>query len=158
MTYPIADIPESSIPAVQAYLLNGLSALLKPDPDADGLLVCQGEPGTYQPEDIVYIGEVHQTYNPEAIVGTGGPLWLREDYHQTICVSVYRGGDDAALVMNRACALANQIINYVRSDPSLGALVHRARPAQVTYNPEFDNEHMGRRVDVEISIDIMNTL
>jgi hypothetical protein len=159
MTYPIGDIPPSTIPAVQTYLLNGLTALLTADPDADGLLVCQGEPGTYQPEDIVYIGDVHQTYSPYSEVGTGGPFWLREDYQQSICVSVLRGGgDEAAVVMNRACALTNLIVNYVRSDPSLNGLVDRARPAQVTYTPQWDHEHAGQRVDVEISIDIMNVL
>jgi hypothetical protein len=158
MTYPIGDIPASSIPAAQTYLLTGLTALLTPDPEADGLLVCQGEPGTYQPEDIVYIGSTHQTYSPEATVGTGGPLWLREDYQQSICVSVIRGGEDTALVMNRASALTNLIVNYVRSDPSLGGLVDRARPASVTYTPEWDKEHMGPRVDVEITIDVMNVL
>jgi hypothetical protein len=160
MTTPIGSIPASSIPAARAWLLAQLQAVLKPDPasPASELLVCDGEPGTYQPDDIVYLGDVHQTYDPQSTVGTGGPQWLREDYEITLHVDVFRGGDDPTTCFARARTLADLAVAVVRSDPSLGGAVDRARPHTATHTTGWDADHKGRTVAVELSVACLKTL
>lgn len=159
MTTPIGDIPNSSIPVVRAYLLSGLTATIQPDPSGQyELLVRLDEPGTYLPDDIVYVGKVHQVYNPESVMGSGGRNWLTETYTVDVCVSIFRGGDDSESVFNRARSITDLIIAFVRSDPSFGGAVDRARPSMVTHDSEWDDDAKGRRCDIEISIDILNSL
>lgn len=163
MTTPIGNIPSSSVPAALAWLLAGLQANIAPDPAADGLLVCLGEPGTYQPMDIVYLGDVHQTYAPQSTVGSGGPQWLREDYQVTVTVDCYRGGDDQLAVLTRARAIADLVVATVRSDPSLGGAVDRAKPASAVHTYGWapaDDQHAagGRRAEIVIVIDCLKTL
>ncbi|MFJ2575968.1 hypothetical protein [Kitasatospora aureofaciens] len=160
MTTPIGVIPASSIPAVRAWLLAQLQANLTADPlsKSSELLVCLDEPGPYQPDDIVSIGEVHQTYSPESVVGSGGAGWLREDYQLHVTVDVYRGGDDPAGTFLRARALADLVVAVVRSDPSIGGAVDRARPTSATHTASWDDEHRGRHVSIDIVVDCLKTL
>lgn len=155
MTTPIGDIPASSIPAARAWIFAGLQAQY---PESSGVLVCLDEPGPFQPDDIIAVGDVHQTYSPEASVGSGGPYWLREDYTITVTVDSYRGGDDAAAVFAAARAMADTVCALVRSDPSLGGAVDRARPATATHTSGWDEEHKGRQTVIEIGIDCLKTL
>lgn len=155
MTTPIGDIPASSIPAARAWILAGLQAQLALDKD---VLVCLDEPGPYQPADIVAIGDVHQQYNPENVVGSGGAYWLREDYTITVTVDVYRGGDDALATFARARQLADLVVAVVRSDPSLGGAVDRGKPGTVTHTSGWTEEHTGRQTVIEIGIDCLKTL
>ncbi|WP_329564664.1 hypothetical protein [Kitasatospora sp. NBC_01266] len=163
MTTPIGDIPASSIIPALTWLLTGLQANIPADPAADGLLICLGEPGPYQPQDIVYIGDIHQTYAPAATVGSGGPQWLREDYPITVTVDCYRGGDDQLTVLTRARTIADLVVATVRSDPSLGGAVDRARPAAAAHTfgwAQADEEHTaaGRRAEIVLTIDCLKTL
>jgi hypothetical protein len=160
MTTPIGSIPASSIPTVRAWLLAQLQATLKPDPTnpASELLICDGEPGTYEPDDVVWLGDVHQDYEPEQTTGSGGPGWLREDYQQHIHVEIYRGGDDPTGCFGRARALADLVVAIVRSDPSLGGAVTRARPASATHSSRWEDDGRGRVVAIEIVIRIFKIL
>lgn len=159
------SIPTSSIPAARAYLLSQIQATLTQDP-ADPtaeLLISLGEPGTHEPADIVNVGDVHQTYTPHATVGSGGAEWLREDYSIEVTISVVRSGDDgttalAQTVFTRARLLADQIVNIVRSDPSLGGAVHRARPGSVTHQSSFTADGMGRETEIQLPIECMYVL
>lgn len=155
MSTPIGDIPASSIPAARAWILAQLQAQY---PAASGVLVCLDEPGTYQPDDIIAVGDVHQTYSPEASVGSGGRGWLREDYTITVTVDTFRGGEDAAGTFAEARAMADTVVAVVRSDPSLGGAVDRAMPANVTHTGAWDEDHKGRQCVIEIGIDCLKTL
>jgi hypothetical protein len=152
---PIGGIPASSIPAARAALLAGLQGQLDGQP---AVLVCLDGPGTNLPDEIVSVGDVREAYSPQSTVGSGGPGWLREDYTITVTVAVYRGGDDAAGVFARAVELTNLVAAVVRSDPSLGGVVDRARPATAEYTAGWSDDHSGRNVLVDVGIDCMNTL
>lgn len=156
MTTPIGNIPASSIPAARDWIFAGLQAQLTARPD---VLVCLDGPGTDQPNDIVSVGEsIPQTYSPESTVGSGGPGWLREDYTVMVNVESFRGGDVAAEVFAAARTLADLVIAVVRSDPSLGGAVDRARPGTVEHTAGWSEDHMGRVVEISIGIDCMKTL
>lgn len=155
MTTPIGNIPASSIPAARSWILAGLQAQLASSPK---VLVCLDDPGPNQPDDIVSVGDVTQTYSPESTVGTGGPGWLREDYTITVTVDCFRGGDVASEVFAAARTLADLVVAVVRSDPSLGGAVARARPGTVQHAGEWDEEHMGRHVVIDVGVDCMKTL
>ena len=159
------SIPTSSIPAARAYLLSQIQATLTQDPNDSTaeLLVTLDEPGTHEPADIVWIGDVHQTYSPHATVGSGGAEWLREDYSIEVTISVVRSGDDgttalAQTVFTRARLLADQIVNVVRLDPSLGGAVDRAKPATATHTSSWTENGMGRETEIQLSIECMLVL
>jgi hypothetical protein len=155
VTTPIGDIPASSIPAARTWIFNGLQMQLA---GAENLLVCLDEPGTFQPDDIISVGEVHQQYSPENVVGSGGPYWLREDYTITVTVDCFRGGDDPVTVFARARQLADLVVAVVRSDPSLGGAVDRGKPGTVTHTSGWSEDHKGRQTVIEIGIDCLKTL
>ncbi|MEV5953730.1 hypothetical protein AB0M11_08125 [Streptomyces sp. NPDC051987] len=155
MTTPIGNIPASSIPAARTWIFQGLQTQLA---GVQNILVCLDEPGPYQPDDIISVGDVHQQYSPESVVGSGGSHWLREDYTITVTVDVYRGGDDAAAVFARARQLADLVVAVVRSDPSLGGAVDRGKPGTVQHTSGWSEDHKGRQAVVEIGIDCLKTL
>lgn len=160
MTTPIGDIPASSIPAARNYLYNQLQSLLTADPNDStaSLLVCLDGPNTSIPEDVVSVGDVHQNYAPESSVGSGGPHWLREDYTITVEIQVSRGTDDSSVTFARARYLADQVVALVRSDPSLGQVVDRARPAAVSHTTEWQESGHGRQTFIELGIECLKTL
>jgi hypothetical protein len=159
-------IPTSSIPAARAYLLAQIEATVTQDPtDATAeLLVSLDEPGTHQPADVVIVGDVHQTYQPYASVGSGRAYWLEESYSVEITISVFRSGDDgtnalAQTVFTRARMIADQIVNVVRSDPSLGGAVQRARPGTVTHQSTWSTGDVtGRVTEIQIPVECINVL
>lgn len=155
MPTPIGDIPASSIPAARTWIFDGVQTQLAAEKN---LLVCLDEPGPYQPDEIIAVGDVHQQYNPESIVGSGGSHWLVENYTITVTVDVYRGGDQPAAVFARARQLADLVVAVVRSDPSLGGAVDRAKPSSVTHTSEWDEDHKGRHTVIDIGIDCLKTL
>lgn len=158
MTTPIGQIPASSIPAARAYLYSQLQALLTPDPNdvTASLGVFLDGPITDIPADVVSIGDVHQNYNPESSVGSGGSHWLREDYAITVEIQVTRNTEDSTVTFNRARALADLVVALVRSDPSLGQVVDRARPGVATHETSWVGT--GRRTDIDLAIDCLKTL
>lgn len=141
-------IPASSVPTAVGYLYDHIVTAVN-DP---AVLVSYGPPGPNQPDDIIVVGSVSREIIPWQMVGSGGAGWLDEIYTVDVVVSVYRGGDNGRVVMERACVLADIVVNVVRTDPSLGGAVVVANPAVVDYEPSFDGEHKGRIVDVTVSI------
>jgi hypothetical protein len=141
-------IPASTIPTAKLYLFNQITALIN-DP---AVLVCYDEPGTNQPDDIIMVGRAERQIEPLQMVGSGQAGWLDEIYTIQVDVEVFRGGDDARAAFERACVLADQVVYVVRNDPSLGGAVIVARPEIASYEPAWEEKHLGRIVSVIIPI------
>lgn len=135
--------PTSTAPAVKAAIVAGVQAALTAVSDT-ATLVCYDEPGPAQPDDIVSIGRVDREVTALSLVGSGGTGWLDEQYTIEVIVSSYRGGDDPQTVFERAASLADTVIEFVRSDPSIGGRVVVARPSHWTYEGTWEPEHKGR--------------
>lgn len=118
-------IPASTVPAAKAWLFTAITAQIN-DPTVQ---VVYDEPGTYENDDIIMVGDVRRTPSPLSMVGTMGAYALQEDYEIDVVVSVYRGGDNAQTVYERACTLANTVEYVVRNDPTLGGAVPKAIPS-----------------------------
>lgn len=126
----MTGIPISSAPAARSWLFDQLTASLVPDPVSPSsmLLVCYGEPGPNEPDDIVSVGAVARDISVSALVGGGGAGWLDESYTITVDVEVYRGGDSHQTAFDRASYLIDGIVNTVRADLSMGGAVLIAKP------------------------------
>ena len=152
----MGTIPTSTAPAARQWLYDQCTAELPTDPNNPNasLLVCFDEPGPYEADDIVAIGEVVRSFEPGAFVGGGGAKWLKERYSVMVTIDVYRGGDYANVVYARAQALADGVVNVVRSDLSLGGNVLVAKPVLDSGKGEWDPQHLGRHwtSTVEISV------
>jgi hypothetical protein len=156
----MTDIPVSTAPAVREWLFDQCAAGLAPDPldKTARLLVAYDAPGTDQPEDIVVIGEVSTEYNTNSLVGSGGAGWLEERYRVTVDIEIFRGGDSAKAVSDRAHLLAGQVINIVRADPTLGANVLIGRPAASTYKGDVSDDHSARLGTLSLQIEAYQRL
>jgi hypothetical protein len=153
----------STVPAVKAYLFAQLQA--RPEITAGAkTLVSYDDPGPYQPDDIIVLGDVSRSVAPLAMVGDGGPGWLQENYTQSVVVSVYRGLDSAQAAFERAALLADVVIDVVRVDPSLGGLVTRCWPLDVSYVSDWNTQdqddgtvlHLGRSSTVTIPLSVFD--
>jgi len=148
------SIPTSTVPQVKAYLFTQLQSTLTAE-QGSSLLVCCDEPGPYEPDDIVSVGDVTtRTTVPLAMVGSGGAGWLVETYSLEIVVDCYRGGDNPQAVAERAWSLIGQVETVVRTDPSCGGLVIEARPGECRSESAWDEQHKGRRVRVTVAVDV----
>jgi hypothetical protein len=148
-------IPVSTAPAVRAWLLAQATATLTADPlsAASQLLVCLDDPGTYQPDDIVKIGDVTNAFKVNSLVGSGGDGWLEERYSVDVDVEVFRGNDDPQAVSERAYLLAAGVIACVRADPSLGGNVLVAEPTSADYTGTVSDDHAGRIGSLTLKIE-----
>jgi len=147
-------IPVSTAPAVKAYLFTQLQANITAA-SGSSLLVCYDEPGPYEPDDIVSVGDVTARNTAQlAMVGSGGAGWLIENYSLEVVVDCFRGGDDPQTVDERAWALIGQVEAVVRTDPSCGDLVVEARPGQCRSESMWDDAHKGRRVRAAVAVDV----
>lgn len=149
------SVPVSTIPGVKGYVFDQLVA--RAELIGDTILVCYDEPGPYQPDDIVSVGDVARTVEPVGMVGSGGQGWLGEKYRLDVTVDCFRGGDDARTVFERACALADVVVDAVRLDPSLGGRVIESYPSTGSYQSDWltheeTGAHMGRSARVVVSI------
>jgi len=148
-------IPVPTVPAVRAALYTALVAACTPDTDVD-LLVRYDEPGPYQPEDIVSVGDVTtRTTEPLAMVGGMGALALNEAYSVEVVIDVCRSGDDPGQVTTeRAWALEAQVETVVRTDPTFGGNTWIARPGQSRSESEWTEDHGWFRVRITVSVDV----
>ena len=148
-------IPVSTVPAVRKWLFDSISAALTPDPldSSAELLVCLDSPGTYQPQDIVVIGNVATAISVNSLVGSGGAGWLEERYTVDVDIEVFRGGDSAQQVSERAFLLGAGVLNCVRSDPSLGTNVLVAKPTASDYSGDETEDHSGRLGTLALKIE-----
>ncbi|MEU6582753.1 hypothetical protein [Nocardia sp. NPDC046763] len=156
MTTPAAQIPVSTVPAVKAFLFQQISASVTPNPNPSfPLLVTYDQPGTNQPAEIVVVGSTrHRTAKPFQMVGSGGHGWLYEEYELELEIAVFHGGDDAQGCYERAYSILGQIEAVIRSDPSLGGRVVVAHPATTRDTCTWEQEHKGRLVVVELTVNV----
>jgi len=143
--------PPSSVKATRESLFTQLQSQVT----GPNVLVCLGEPGPYQPDDIIAVGNVHRTTNPSHLVGSGGTGWLDETFQIQVLVEIYRGGDDEPGAFGRLCDVVDQVEAAVRADPSIGGLVLFAYPQQVSYESGWEADHKGRLATAVLSITFM---
>jgi hypothetical protein len=144
-------IPVSTVDTVLDYLVATVTTQIG---DAS-VLICDGPPGPYQPDDIVAIGEtIAVVTDVHAFVGSGGQHWLSESYTVSVTISVFRGADSVALTWKRAKALADSVDTAVRTDPTLGGAVQLAWPSKTLFTSGWTENHAGRIVTVEKEISV----
>ncbi len=147
----------SAVPALKAAFvtaIRNLSGITGTD-----VLVCYGEPGKYQPNDIIAVLDVSSTHSPATI----SPNRSREEeITANVMVSCFRGGDDPLgetqqLVTDRAWALTNLIVDYVQAtDPTIGGTV-RGLTGEVShdlaeaFSPAADGIPAGRVAEIATS-------
>lgn len=149
-------IPVSTVPAVKAYLKTQLQARA----ELAGVLVSYDDPGPGVTNDMVILGDTNRTVSRLALVGGGGDGALDESYTLTVTATAYRGGDEPQLVFERACALADVVVDVVRLDPSLGSRVVECWPSAIEHQSAWDTEdlddgnvaHLGRVATVVIGL------
>ena len=136
--------------AILADLQNGLA----PVDGADALLVCYDSPGTYQPNDMVAVGAVTREITTAGMAGSMSVAGtLHETFTIDVIVSVYRGGDQAQVVWERADDLVESVIGIVRADPTLGGTVLLAFPDRVDEPAAaWEDSHNGRVCECHVSI------
>lgn len=156
MTTPIGSIRTTSIPTVKAYLFAQFQANITPNANPDyPLLVSYDLPGTNQPPEMVVVSSVeNRTTEPYQMIGSGASGWIYERYELSVIIAVFRGGDDAQDVYERAYAILGQVESIVRSDPSLGGLVVQAYPLHSRDEATWEQKRMGRIVTIEHTIRI----
>lgn len=158
MTTPLVDIPGTTVWPVKQYLLQLISTNATPDGQFP-LWVGFDEPGTSITPDLISVGRCRKTSKPTALVGSGGPLWMSEEYEIEVLCSSARGGDERVqpVVVGRAWDLASLVERLVRTDPSLGGLVTVAYPATADDISEPSESHKGRSVTVRLGIKVFVT-
>lgn len=151
-------IPLSTVPAVKkqlyAIFTTAVATVPAPAPDQAGMLVQYGEPGPYQPDDIVSVGDVKRNVTPHNIVGTGGAGALNENYVVEYWVDVFRGGDQPEYVTERAYTILGALETAVRNDPSLGGLVQWAWPRTSEEASGWDPDNRGRQTQIRGEIEV----
>lgn len=162
-------IPVSTWDVAQAALIAAINlqpaVLATPDGFASpDILVCEGQPSEVPPseKDVIIIGwqpggaGLVQTFTPAQQVGSGGHLWLTEDYHIPVYVSITRGGDDVPGVRTRCKALVEAVDTAVRNDPSLGQTVLMAYPSSHVFSgvswSGSGNSVNGRTMSCQIAV------
>ena len=149
-------IPVSTVDTVKDYLVAQITAAIN-DPEVN---VSYDVPGAWQPDDIIVVGDIQVTNSIESFVGSGGAHWLFEAYEVDITISVFREGDLASTAWKRAKALSDLIDVAVRTDPTLGTggtgipSVQRAYPSTTRYQSEWAEDHSGRVVTVQKTIQV----
>lgn len=147
--------PVSTVPVVKAALV---AALLARTEMAAPTLVSYGEPGPYLPDDIVAVMDTAQTFDVMAMVGSGAGKWLSETFVIEVQVDCFLGGDAAQAVEERALFLASVVVDVVRVDPSIGALVIEARPASMRTTGSWEDDRKGRRAQVVLTFTVTTQL
>lgn len=138
----------------KAALLASLQTQIAPaDPDT-ALLICYDTPGTYRPPDIIAVGAVTREITTAGMAGSmtvAGTLHVA--FSIDVIVSVYRGGDDAQAVWERADDLVEDVITAVRADPTLGGAVLLAFPDRVDQPvADWEASHNGRVCECHVAI------
>ncbi|RJQ68081.1 hypothetical protein D5S17_32785 [Pseudonocardiaceae bacterium YIM PH 21723] len=141
--------PGSTVKTVRMALFTMLAGAIP----ATNALVCLDGPTTDQPDDIVSIGDVHrQVQAGVQLVGGGGTGWADERYVIVVTIEVFRGGDRAQMVFERAVDLADLVEAAVRADPTFAGLVIQANPQQTDFASTWAEDHSGRLCTAEVQI------
>jgi hypothetical protein len=151
-------VPVSTAPTVKAYLLAAIQALATAVA-GEQLVVIYSPPGDYQPDDIIYVGDVdNRACEPDAFVGDGGAHAFTERYELEVVCDAFRMGDYPDKVDARAWAMAAYVETAVRNDMSLGSSVIQAKPTVSRTESSWDDKHKGRRVRLTVSIEVFASL
>lgn len=147
------SIPVSTVPAVRQYLLTQIQAQIGIY-TAPIVEVYLSDADHESAADLVIIGGAHRALEPFAMVGSGGPHWLRETYHLEVSIECAQFGVDSTFstVDSRAYQLLGMVETVVRTDPSLGGLVLVARPAESTSEHAWGDEHQGPQCLIKAQI------
>lgn len=146
-------IPGSITKAAKAWIYSALTTALTPV-TGESLLVCYDEPGPNQPDEIVSVGVVDRSLTRVGMVGSLGGGAFEDAVTIHVTVSVYRGGDEAQLVFERACDLIDAVIDVIRADPTLGGIALRAWPKSfVVAEAVWEESHNGRISETDIPIE-----
>lgn len=146
-------IPGSITKAAKAWIYSALVAALTPV-TGESLLVCYDEPGPNQPDDIVSVGAVDRSITRAGMIGSLGAGAFQDTVTVHVTVSVYRGGDEAKTVFERACDLIDAVIDVIRADPTLGGIALRAWPKNfVVGEAAWEEDHKGRVSETDIPIE-----
>lgn len=138
----------TNINAAVAALIENITSQVDSD-----VLVCEAAPALNLPDNIIAIGErVNHTFAPHAMVGTGGPGWLIEEFEISVAVSVFLGGDDVAATRERCYTLVNAVMEAVLTDPTLAGSCYMAYPARGLYEHSYEEQHKGRLMQAELAI------
>lgn len=122
----------SAAPTLKAALvtaIGGLAGITGTD-----VLVCYGEPGKYQPNDIIAVTDVESTHT----IATFATTRPRDEVlTATVVVSCFRGGDDPTgatqqVVTERAYALLGLVENYIQGTPNVGSTAIRPYQGETT--------------------------
>lgn len=152
------NIPVSTVPAAQAYLLTNIQALVYGDARAADTLVCLGEPSKSAPGGIIEIAsDVRRVPVPTTFRGNGGQFWLNESYDISVDISAAAETIDTDVdtlaLSERAWQLLAYVETVVRSDPSLGDLVNEAWPSQTTGGRvEWSENNVGRVCELTLLV------
>lgn len=151
------SIPVPTVPAVKAALLAALEARTELTDDEQPVVLSYGQDFELAP-DAIWIGESNGVFTPARMVGGGGALWLDETYDLEVNVWVMFGDDEEQAAEVRANELAAVVLDTVRLDPSLGDTVLEAMPAGYRVSTFFDEEGLGRLVQILITLRITTCL
>lgn len=140
-------IPVSTVPAVRAAIAAGVTALIN-DPS---VVVSDGPPSVTK-DDMIVIDGVTREVRYSGFVGSGGAGWLEEIYHLKVVVQSFRGGDNFPTVIARAWALTSVVETFVRTDPSIGALLIVSHPEQSDESDLWEENNKGPIVTITTPI------
>ena len=136
----------STVPLAVAGLQTLVKTQVATDAKASRILVCLGEPGMDEPNDIIQLAtNVRRTVKPETFMGSytvTGPL--RETFDIECIVSSWTGGPDALTCLNRAYVL----LSYLEAHPSNTA----------GGQPEWTDSPTGRLVTINASISVQTLI
>lgn len=147
--------------AAKSALFNGLTTAFAAMQGASEqpVLVVRADPGPYDPDDIVSVGDVvNRTLTQHAFVGDGGQHAGRETYEVEVVVDCFRMGDVAQLVDERAWTLEAAVETYVRGNRTLGGVVEDAWPTVSRTESMWDDKHKGHRVRLTVGVECVAEL
>lgn len=138
-------VPDSGVPTARAALLNLIAANSTINADST-IRVIFDEPnaGDVMGNDLISVGRVTQRERPYGMVGSGGAGWLMEDFDVEVIVSIFRAGDQAQTVFERAWTLVNAVRTAVRTDPTLSGTVAQAYPSEWDVETTWSEDGSGR--------------
>ena len=143
----------SSVPAIKGYLVDTVLPTLFPAP----ALITYGMPGTFEPNDIVTVGNVRVT-NSDPVMGN--QRRVEELIEVSILLSCYRAGGPAAqrTATEAVYGMYSALRDYFRTSPNetLGGSV---RTSRVTSHELFEDDDPdavknGRLSQIEVVLTI----
>jgi hypothetical protein len=134
-------VPGSAVGPARAALYAAIAAQVD---SAVHVMYDEPNAGDVMVDDIISVGDVTQLETPYAMIGSGAAGWTVETISLEITVSVFRGGDQAQVVFERAVALVDAVRRAVRADPTLAGTVVTAYPAGFDFRSSWDEKGIGR--------------